>query len=211
MKISILGAPGSGKTQLADELARHFQARAGTVGLIPDLLRQWCEHAGRMPRADELSELAREQDRRLSAADPASMLIADSTPLLGALCNGLLPGERWRHDLASDQPRRYDLTLLTGLDLPPAHGPRDSAASQQQEQADARLRAALRQAGMAYGVVYGSGAQRLRNALRLIVPQAQDTPPARWNGICEKCSDPECEFRLFTGLRDSRAAAHPSP
>ena len=210
MKLSILGAPGSGKTQLAAELARHFQARAGTVGLIPDLLRQWCAHAGRVPRADELSELARDQDRRLSAADPASMLIADSTPLLGALGSGLLPDDGLLRDMASEQQRRYDLTLLTGLDLPPAHGHRDPAASQQQEQADARLRAALRQAGMAYGVVYGSGAQRLRNALRLIVPQEQDTPPARWHGVCEKCSDPDCEFRLFTGLRDSRAAAHPS-
>ena len=41
-----------------------------------------------------------------------------------------------------------------------------------------RLRAQLAAVGMCYGVVYGSGPQRLRHALRLIAPQ--DAPPPRW-------------------------------
>jgi hypothetical protein len=101
--------------------------------------------------------------------------------------------------------REVDLILLTGLDLPWAGERQDELRRQQ---TDARLRDMLQQAGLAYGVVYGSGLQRLRNALRLISPQ--DTPPARWTGACERCADPDCEFRLFTALQSSKAAAHPA-
>ncbi|MDP1656689.1 MAG: hypothetical protein Q8K91_01240 [Hylemonella sp.] len=91
----------------------------------------------------------------------------------------------------------FDLILLTGLDLP-------GSASDVQQNADTALRASLQQAGLAYGVIYGQGAQRLRQALRLITPQ--DEPPPRWTGVCEKCADPDCEYRLFTGLKGLKAA-----
>lgn len=97
------------------------------------------------------------------------------------------------------QHHPVDRILLTGLDLMPP-----SAA---QQAADAALRAALQRLRLPYGVVYGRDAQRLRAALRLIHPQ--DGPPPRWTGVCEKCADPDCEFRLFTGLTNSTAAGRP--
>ncbi|PHM19278.1 MAG: hypothetical protein CK604_13065 [Curvibacter sp. PD_MW3] len=133
MRIAILGAPGSGKTRLAQELGLH----------LPQLQ------------------------------------VSDDPP----------PAE-----LATTH---FDLILLTGLDLP-------GCASDVQRTADTALRASLQQAGLAYGVIYGQGAQRLRQALRLITPQ--DEPPPRWTGLCEKCADPDCEFRLFTGLSRLKAA-----
>ncbi len=73
---------------------------------------------------------------------------------------------------------------------------------------DAALRAALAQAGMAFGVVYGQGLQRLRNAQRLVQPQ--DLPQrAAW--ACEACSDPDCELKLFTGLKGLKAADPAAP
>lgn len=168
MKISILGAPGTGKTQLAGELVQHFQAQTGTI----------------------------------------QALICDNTPLMNAVYNDLMLGDCSLYNSALAHQRQYDLTLLTGLDLPLAHRNRDKTPSQ--EQADARLRTILQEADIAYGVVYGRGAQRLHNALRLIRPQ-EITPRTGWNWVCEKCSDPDCEYRLFTGLQDSKAAAHPSP
>ena len=91
----------------------------------------------------------------------------------------------------------FDCILLTGLDLPgcAAHDPDDQA-----------WRVALHQAGLAYGVVYGTGAQRLRQEVRLIAPEPATAP--RWQGVCEKCADPDCEFRLFTGLKASKAAVN---
>lgn len=133
MRIAILGAPGSGKTRLAQELCLH----------LPQLQ------------------------------------VSDNPP----------PTE-----LA---PGHFDLILLTGLDLP-------GNTSDAQRAADITLRVRLQQAGLTYGVIYGQGAQRLRQALRLITPQ--DEPPPRWTGVCEKCADPDCEFRLFTGLNRLKAA-----
>jgi hypothetical protein len=135
MKVALLGAPASGKSQLARDLTLH----------LPELL--------------------------VSDAPSPDLLQADA----------------------------HDRVLLMGLDLP--------GITPAQQQADAALRAQLAALGMSYGVVYGSGPQRLRHALRLITPQ--DAPPVRWHGVCEKCADPECEFRLFIALKDSKAAAHP--
>ena len=63
-------------------------------------------------------------------------------------------------------------------------------------------------AGLPYQVVYGSGEQRLENALFCIGRQApgwakqleRPEPTIRWSGPCETCGDGDCEHRLFTSL-----------
>lgn len=134
MKVAIVGVASSGKTRLADELARHWPQL--TVIDAPGWDRLGCES--------------------------------------------------------------FDCILLMGLDLP---------ETAQHVAADLALREALQQSGLPYSVVYGSGAQRLRQAVRLIAPEPAAAP--RWQGVCEKCADPDCEFRLFTGVKASRAAATP--
>lgn len=112
--------------------------------------------------------------------------------------------------------------LLMGLDLP---CPASERAAQ--EAADACLRAHLAQTGYGYRVVYGHGEQRIANALNAIKNIAINAYTSSARGIfysesgasprrtarlrawnCEKCSDPECEHRLFTALtgRDNRLA-----
>jgi hypothetical protein len=94
----------------------------------------------------------------------------------------------------------YDRVLLMGL-----KGPDIRLV---QEAADAALREQLAACNVGFGVVYGRDEQeRLRSALRLINPQ--DGPAPRWVGVCEKCADPDCEFRLFTALQSSRADDRP--
>ena len=103
------------------------------------------------------------------------------------------------------------LTLLMGLDLP---CPPDQR--QTREAADACLRAALTHADRIYRVVYGQGERRVANALTAIKSVATSAYPSSVRGTfdsnfntrtvrlrawnCEKCSDPECEHRLFTAL-----------
>ena len=72
------------------------------------------------------------------------------------------------------------LTLLMGLDLPcpPAQQP-------DREAADARLRAALAQAGLRYQVVYGQGERRIENALNAINKIAIGAYPASAIGSFE--------------------------
>jgi hypothetical protein len=105
-------------------------------------------------------------------------------------------------------------TLLMGLDLPVPSADRPA-----QEAEDARLRAVLAHAGVAFRVVYGQGGQRVAQALSAIKSESFGAYPACAGGPfldkmeekadrplrlrtwhCEKCSDPECEHRLFTSL-----------
>lgn len=123
------------------------------------------------------------------------------------------------HIVCAHSPDDYPgaaLTLLMGLDLPCT--PQET---QLRETADARLRAALASAGMAYQVVYGDGERRVENALKAIKSIASDAHKLgaeaefdsdafasrrrqrAWS--CEKCSDPVCEHRLFTSLLAQRS------
>jgi hypothetical protein len=98
-----------------------------------------------------------------------------------------------------------DIALLLGLDLPSAAG---------QESEDAVVRERLHSAGVSYQVVYGQGLQRLRCALRALaaagvlprgaVQRQEEGGAVAWSWVCDKCSDPACEHRLFTRLRQER-------
>lgn len=103
----------------------------------------------------------------------------------------------------------HDFALLMGLDqaeVPPIDRPT-------RELRDAELREHLQALGLPYRVVYGEGLTRLNHALlaldlppldepiRQLREQAQfDLNRGRTAWSCEKCSDPDCEHRLFTGL-----------
>ncbi|MFN4118389.1 hypothetical protein [Acidovorax sp.] len=125
--------------------------------------------------------------------------------------------------------QRAQLTLLMGLDeAPPSHWqvPPGTSHGMSQEACDALLRAALANAGVVFHVVYGQGKRRVDTALNAIksiafsaYPESaragfdtnintEDANPRRvrlraWD--CEKCSDPECEHRLFTALVAAQA------
>ena len=106
--------------------------------------------------------------------------------------------------------QRFDVTLLLALDTqgPPVDALQD-AHTCALEQADASIRAALSDVGVAYRVVYGAGPERLANAIAAIGLRAANPGPAsgaspRWQWSCEKCGDPQCEHRLFANLREQR-------
>ena len=105
------------------------------------------------------------------------------------------------------------ITLLMGLDTP-CPAPEQA----RREAFDAQLRTMLANASVRYLVVYGQGARRIENGLKAIESIAinalttsafdlLDQKPMRlraWD--CEKCSDPECEHRLFSALAGRSAA-----
>lgn len=169
MKIAILGAHGTGKTQLTNELDQHWRSLHGDSGAKPPTL-------------------------------------TDGPPLLAVLCTDGQPPDPAHYRAALIQHRHYDLTLLTGLDLPTPPKRLASEERDAREVLDARLRAALTQGQLAYAVVYGQGPARLQAALNAITPkrppQEQPTTRAtpRWQWACDKCSDPACEQHLFTSM-----------
>ena len=246
MKIAVLGAESTGKSQLAAALAGALRSQGRTVSLVDEYLRDWCNVQGRTPRADEQVLIAHEQVRRVEAADgghpPATnhatdpIVLADTTALMTAVYSELLFNDASLHDFAIAHQRSYGITLLTGLDLPWMADGLQRDGPHTQEAADSLLRAVLGRASLAYQVVYGKGPARLENALHAIdaiteITDTSDTSdtnattsiaihahgtrarapfssqkqekPAKtavWTWPCDKCSDPECEHRLFTRL-----------
>ena len=163
MIIAVLGATGTGKTQLA-------------LALRTWLATQAFEHQEYMGPNSEVWD-------------------APTLPELRALHSSL------------HSPKLQ--LLLMGLDLPHSEAIQTPPAQIHNEQAqqDSALRTQLQSQAWSYGVVYGIGESRLQHALRLLVPQ--HTPAARWQGLCEGCSDPDCERRLFTALKGLKAAESP--
>ena len=260
MKIAILGAESTGKSQLADALANGLRSQGKTVSLVGEYLREWCDIHGRTPRADEQAFIAHEQVRRVeeaaaamavvplgtnantakpsaansSTVDPKPshlptprappIVIADTTALMTAVYSELLFNDASLHGFAAAHQRSYGLTLVTGLDLPWVADGVQRDGPHTREAADSLLRAALGHAALGYQVVYGTGAARLANALHAVnAADASNTtilvannsigtrdralftferPEKRaiWAWPCDKCSDPDCEHRLFSQL-----------
>lgn len=202
LRIALLGAESTGKTRLATELAAHFTSLGRTAVAVPEALREWCESNGRTPRPEEQLPIAQEQERRVDeACTRAQIVIADTTAVMVAIYSAMLFEDGSLYRFAQECQRGYDVTLLTGLDLPWVADGLQRDGPHVREPVDQLVRDMLQKAGIAYRVVYGTGADRLRNALAAIdASLAPRTAQREWLWQCEKCSDPECEHKLFRRL-----------
>jgi nicotinamide riboside kinase len=210
MRIALLGAESTGKTTLAHAMAHALRGRGQCVSVVDEVLREWCAQQGRAPSPAEHATIACEQERRVDeAAASADVVITDTTALVVCLYGGLTfkDDATWR--FALQRQRAYELTVVAGLDLPWVPDGLHRAGPTLRESFDAQMREALGQSGTSWRVVYGQGDERAQNALQAVAevaPWAWPPPAerqARWKGLCDACSDPDCEHRLFTGLRRS--------
>ena len=210
VRIALLGAESTGKTQLSHELAGVLRERGQTVAVVAEVLREWCGREGRTPRPEEQLPIAQEQERRVDeACASADIVIADTTALMVAIYSAMLFEDGTLYRFALERQRGYHATLVSGLDLPWVADGLQRDGPHVREPVDALVREALAKAAIPYRTVYGRGDERVRNALSAIagaapaareprdVPGADERP---WTWVCDKCSDPQCEHRLFTGL-----------
>jgi nicotinamide riboside kinase len=213
LKVALVGAESTGKTTLADALANALRTGGRRVAVVPEVLREWCDRERRAPRPEECLPIAREQERGVDAAAAgADIVIADTTALMVALYGAMLFEGEPLLDFAFERQRGYDVTLLTGLDLPWVDDGLQRAGPAERDAVDAQLRELLSRAGVGYRVVYGSGEERLRNALAALPAGTVDREAAapatvgrRWVWQCDKCSDPDCEHRLFSLTAQTRS------
>jgi nicotinamide riboside kinase len=215
LTVTLIGGESSGKSTLAQALQQALDAQGVHNTLVPERLRHWCEQQCRAPLAHEQAERAQDQARAIAAAvqdaDP-TVVLADTTALVVAAYSELYFGDRSLWPAAVEQQKGYHLTLLMGLDLPwvPDRLFRDGPALRQAT--DALLRRELQAAGIAFQTLYGPLERRVQQALRAIGAALQrplTTPDTTWEQgrrpwNCEKCSDPDCEHRLFTQLLQQR-------
>ncbi|MFG6456038.1 AAA family ATPase [Roseateles sp. BYS96W] len=162
--VALVGAECTGKSTLAETLARRFNA-----GLVTEYLREWCDTHARTPERHEQAAIAAEQARRIEvAAQRHALVFCDTTPLITALCS--------EHYFSDDSltagavafQRRCQLTLLCAPDLPwQADGIlRDGPAVR--ERFDARLRDAMTRHALPWTDIAGSDDERLSGALRAL-------------------------------------------
>ncbi len=219
--IALLGAESTGKSTLAPQLAAALYQLSGTPwASVDEHLRTWVAAQGRNPERHEQYALAAAQSAQISAARQRHAVVADTTAAMTAAYSEAIFGDLSLWPAALAQLQSAHAVLLMGMDLPwVPDAQRDGA--HMQKRVDALLRERLSQAGVGFSVVYGSGAARLEQAvqhiqfaIKSIAACADSTyqngnfsyknqklkskSPVAWG--CEKCSDPECEHRLFVGL-----------
>lgn len=214
--IALLGAESTGKSDLADALARRLR-RVQPCTAVPEYLREWCDTHGRTPDPREQHHIAAEQQRRIEAAlalAPDMLVVADTTPLMTAVYSEFVFQDHGLYGAALHwQQQAVGLTLVTALDLPWLPDGLQRDGPQVREPVDALIRAALASAGIAYGVVHGDGPRRVEAALRAvvrwqpglaaaldagIVEDAVSGSRVRWRSRCLDCLDPDCE-RVLAG------------
>ena len=214
MKIALLGAESTGKSELSSQLQQYFLGLGKTARLIPEYLRTWCDENKRTPRKDEQLAITTEQIRQIDSApltdSTGNILLADTTALTVAVYSDLLFNDSSLYDMALAHQRSFNATLLMGLDLPWVQDGIQRDGAHMREPVDATLRDALTRGGIQFQVVYGAGESRLNHALRCLNSQIEDAdsdditlrsrPKRLRNWVCERCSDPVCEHRLFRDL-----------
>lgn len=167
MKIAILGAECTGKTTLAQTLARTLDTPASPVHWVPEALRGWCRQHQRTPQQHEQADIAAAQARAIDRAGPGDVL-ADTTPLMTAVYSDVLFQDRSLYQFALAHHAGFDITLLADTDLPwVADGlQRDGPAWR--DVVNARLRQVLNEHALRYALIQGRGQARATNALAAI-------------------------------------------
>ena len=223
LRAAILGAESTGKSWLTQSLAEVLRARNQSVRTVDEVLRQWCEREGRTPQQHEQMAIAQQQALaalQLYEQTPESWLLSDTTPLMTAVYSDLLFNDKSLYPMALAHQALYDITLVTGLDLPWVADGLQRDGPQVRVPVDNGVRQALEGAGLPYRVVYGQGPRRLNNALLALGLPGEDlsAQQTRVDGQfsinqgrsiwqCNECSDPACEHKLFTGLLKQRSTS----
>jgi nicotinamide riboside kinase len=201
LTVALLGAESTGKSTLAQSLADTLRGEGHRVALVSEYLREFCDAQGRTPQQHEQQAIAAEQTRRIRHASAThDIVIADTTALMIAIYSEHVFGDTSLYAPALAALSDCGVVLLTALDLPwqadglQRDGPHVRAPVQ------ALLRSALARSGMPYAVVSGLGEDRLHSALQAVrhalgaadaVPEEPISP--RWQWLCERCSDGDCE------------------
>jgi nicotinamide riboside kinase len=226
LRIAIVGAESTGKTTLAAALVPRLAAETGLrVTWVPELLREWCDQAGRTPKVHEQAAILRAHHRRIEQAAAAhDIVVCDTTALMTAVYSRLLFGDRSLEGRAAALHRRMALTLLMALDLPWVADGHQRDGPHVREPVDTLLRETLMGHRLPWAVIGGAGPARVENALDAIAPLVRGTAlggrasasSSSSGGVgfftrlaartgdaradhwrCENCDDPACEVQCL--------------
>ena len=219
LRIAIVGAESTGKTELAAALAERLAQLSGLrVTWVAEVLREWCDAHGRTPLQHEQHSIMTLQHQRIDAAAAGhDVVVCDTTALMTAVYSHIVFDDASLDELAVALHRGMALTLLTALDLPWVADGLQRDGPQVREPVDTLLRRLLLEQRLPWSLVGGTGAARLDTALDAVAPllrprsklgskparglftrlATRNAEPAARTLRCEHCDDPACEHQLL--------------
>lgn len=161
-KVAIDGPESTGKSELAQQLALHFQA-----GYVDEAARNYLLELGRDYRQSDLLEIASLQCRAEDeAAKHHDLLFCDTTLLVIKVWSEFKYSVCDEKILKEYHKRKYNLHLLTDIDLPWQNDPLREHPHQRRELFDIYLQE-LKQSGATYEIVRGLDGTRIDSAILL--------------------------------------------
>lgn len=224
--VAILGAESTGKTTLAQALSVRIAEESGlSCTWVPEVLREWCDRAGRTPQRHEQAAISQQQHERIAlAAEQHHVVISDTSALMTAVYSRIVFGDS---SLFADAIRWHRTqvhhSLLTALDLPWVADGLQRDGPHVRQPVDATLREGLMSHALPWSLVSGERAARVECALDALSPllrplarrgsglfsrlQSREQAHANWRWVCENCDVPDCEH----ALRYARGQQLPGP
>lgn len=165
-RIGIVGPESTGKSDLAAALATHFRCQ-----FVKEVARDYLPQLGRPYGEEDLTSIARlqvaEEEQVLAAHPP--LLLCDTTLLVIRIWSAYKYGRIASEITALDQQRRYDLYLLTDIDLPWEEDPLREHPGERPALFSMYYRTLLQQP-VPFSLIRGTGNERVQQALRAIQP-----------------------------------------
>jgi nicotinamide riboside kinase len=167
--ICLIGAESTGKTMLAQALAREL-----ACPWVPEYLREFCDAHRRTPRQDEQAMILETQmTRETTAFEKAQELgckfvLCDTAPLLTAIYSEYVFNDQSLYARAIGLHRRYVLTLLLEPDLPWIADGLQRDGEHVRAPITTLIRDQLQANAFAWQSISGSGHERVLAALHAI-------------------------------------------
>jgi NadR type nicotinamide-nucleotide adenylyltransferase len=163
-KIAVTGPESTGKSILAEQLAAHYKTT-----WVPEYAREYLDHLGRPYEEKDIVAIARGQLSReaLKFEQASGFFFCDTELLVTKIWSEVKYNRCHPWILKSIATHRYDLYLLCDIDLPWQYDPLREHPDQRQYLFDLYYRE-LTKCNYPFSVVFGSGPDRLANAIQRI-------------------------------------------
>jgi NadR type nicotinamide-nucleotide adenylyltransferase len=163
IKIVITGAESTGKSTLAEGLAKHFNGK-----VIPELARGYIENLDRNYTYEDLEVIAKMQIEAENDAASESLVFFDTWLIITKVWFDFVYGSHpeWLNQAISNS--NIDLFLLCDTDIPWIADPVRENGGENREILQNTYKKEMAQYGFRYSLIKGEGEERIVNALKII-------------------------------------------
>ncbi len=166
-KIAITGPESTGKSWLAEQLAKEFN----TVW-VPEFAREYLSDLHRNYTIDDVVEIAKgqQQNEKLMEIQASEFLFSDTEMFVCSIWTEFVFGKVPEFIRQAVESQQYDLYLLCNIDLPWEPDPLREHPDNREDIFE-KYRLALSDANLPYVIINGLGKNRLAEAINAVKKQ----------------------------------------